>query len=587
MSRQIANTTIICDILLFELLCWPRSKAFDLILAISGTTRFLRSICLPFIFKEVRWPNKYQVHADTGLLFFPEHIWRYIRYDTSSGSWHIGVLKYIFRHFRLVWPDEWADAMRSQWGQIVTDSHSLPHPVRRWYIPDPQTMAMLVSVVPKLPALETFYASCPFPLPGSLFASISQCPKCISLTLDEIPIGPLPAEIPESPLPLKKLSIRAVLEALRVGDGSHNSKYSEVKYYTQEWKKKYRPPKVADSIHRSHAAFTWLHAPTLTHLELSGGLYSFAELSQHEWPELQVFSLTGRVPSVKEGEALQSTQYGLVDALMRMPKIQDLRLLFSQSSLTGFPQVPLGAAFLNAPTDFKSVTSLAISHALMLGTLLQHLPLLERVAVVAIIDHPRVPIALSLPEAEKLLEYLGGQGFYLRRLRLMLEDKLTPQICQSIAASCPNLEDLEIEMCGYHDGISDYTWVSCLHILPLHQISYPLQTRQIEFADALKPLSRLLYLRICIPFPEYNEDDELLGWLVVRRKCAQYLASQISSLFSLGLEYRKRMGSHRFQDEWLEYEVQRKDGEVFALFRLESAIYPFPSVWDRVIGGSG
>jgi len=47
----------------------------------------------------------------------------------------------------------------------------------------------------------------------------------------------------------------------------------------------------------------------------------------------------------------------------------------------------------------------------------------------------------------------------MRRLRLMLEDPLTPAFCAAVAARMPYLEELEIERCGYHDGGAVYELV--------------------------------------------------------------------------------------------------------------------------------
>jgi hypothetical protein len=48
----------------------------------------------------------------------------------------------------------------------------------------------------------------------------------------------------------------------------------------------------------------------------------------------------------------------------------------------------------------------------------------------------------------------------LKHLRIMLEEKIEPDICKFLADRFPVLEVLEVEKCGYHDGRDVPTWVS-------------------------------------------------------------------------------------------------------------------------------
>jgi len=253
--------------------------------------------------------------------------------------------------------------------------------------------------------------------------------------------------------------------------------------------------------------------------------------------------------------------FNLVDVLMRMPQLQDLRLLFSQSQLTPFDIMASGHFLSHSSSVFSSLKSLAISNACILGGIFDRIPFLERLAVLAIINHPRVAIALSLSQVEDLLKQWGSGGAHLMHLRIMIEEKLSPHLCHSIATYCPNLKVLEVELCGYHDGNSKFTWK--------------------EFAEAFARLSHLAFLRICIQFPEYDGLEDSSPWRTTRKECAYFLSSEIPSLKRVGLEYRMRAGTHRFQDAWLEYDIQRRGvrGSEFELVGLGPAWYPFPSVW--------
>lgn len=83
--------------------------------------------------------------------------------------------------------------------------------------------------------------------------------------------------------------------------------------------------------------------------------------------------------------------------------------------------------------------------------------------------------------------------------------------------------------------------------------------------------------------------DTFEPWRAARRECALYLASRLTSLRRVGFEYRKRTGTHRFEDSWLEFDVGRNgagagdsDGGAVELFQLGPSWYPFPEVWVPV-----
>ena len=109
---------------------------------------------------------------------------------------------------------------------------------------------------------------------------------------------------------------------------------------------------------------------------------------------------------------------------------------------------------------------------------------------------------------------------------------------------------------------------------------------QGDFANAFASMDHLRDLRICIQFPEYDETDRCEPWRRARRECALYLASRVHTLRRVGFEYRKRTGTHRFQDSWLEFGIERNEREgpdgVLKLNELGASWYPFPEVWFPV-----
>ena len=152
----------------------------------------------------------------------------------------------------------------------------------------------------------------------------------------------------------------------------------------------------------------------------------------------------------------------LFNALARMEALEDLRLLFAQSRTQEFhllgrddPPDPAHTAKL------ATLTSFAISNACKLDGIFNHMSSLERLAILAIEDLPRWPIALAQAEVDRVLMDVAASGCGLTHLRIIVEDKLTPEVCCAITANCPHLQTLESERCGYHDGKSVSSWVTC------------------------------------------------------------------------------------------------------------------------------
>ena len=103
---------------------------------------------------------------------------------------------------------------------------------------------------------------------------------------------------------------------------------------------------------------------------------------------------------------------------------------------------------------------------------------------------------------------------------------------------------------------------------------------QQEYLEALSPLYSLRDLRLCMQFPEYDEIDDLESWRVIRQDCAAFFARGLKSLRKVGFEYRKRTGTHRYQDAWLDYAICGRDEGEMRLCPLPAMWYPFPEVWE-------
>jgi hypothetical protein len=262
---------------------------------------------------------------------------------------------------------------------------------------------------------------------------------------------------------LERISLAPVGEAVRVGEGPYDARYSEPSYHSREYRRKYKNDVLAR--YAATALLFQLCKPTwLRHVQISADLCSLDALAKHEWPRLDTLVITGHTP---RGTATAE----LVDVIAQMPLLTDLRLLFSKTQADqGFRVIPdhRPTAKGNSPTVLAQLRYLALSNACNLDGVLQYATSLERLMVCAIIDHPRVPIALSRAEVNVMLRDMEVGHWdvesKLLRLRIMIEDKVNPALCRAIAQHCPKLEALEIEICGYHDGKSIHAWVSFFYL---------------------------------------------------------------------------------------------------------------------------
>jgi len=362
------------------------------------------------------------------------------------------------RRFQLDWPDDWPEATPPRWGD-------------RYYTGGdyhPRHLDRLIAALPNMPSLTKFYISCPFYPPNSLLNVLIRCPSLRDLAINETPL--YITMIPKVPTSfhLDRLTIVPIAEAVRVGEGPSDLRYTEVTYYVREYRRKYKN----DILARFAATALLFQVGKTTHLrhiQLSADLCPLDNFVDHEWPNLDTLVLTGHTPR-------GMTQ--LVDVIAQMPKLRELRLLFAKmKNDPGFRLLwnHLPTAKNNYPRVLGQLQWLALSNACVLDDVFQYTVGLERLAVCAIIDQPRVPIALSRTDVDKILADIGvGNRMVenrLARLRIMMEDKVNPDLCYAIAAHCPYLEALEVEVCGYHDGKSIHEWVSTA-VIQLMRVSF-------------------------------------------------------------------------------------------------------------------
>ncbi|KAG6908282.1 hypothetical protein DXG01_005383 [Tephrocybe rancida] len=544
-----------------EAIALHKTSDMDVVLNLASTCRVIREAALSVLFAQVHWPHGNKHDEESGLHFFPATLWPY------------------FKRFQLLWPEDWPEATPPRWGDRYYSGGDY----------NPRHIDKLVAALPVMPALSSFYLSCPFYPSNALLNALIQCRSLRDLSINETPLSISMSPRVASEFHLDRLAIVPVAEAVRVGEGPFDARYTEHTYTLREYRKKYKNDILA---RRATTAFLFEVGKTeyLRHVQLSADLCTLQSLAEHQWPVLDTLILTGHAPR-------GNTE--LLNMLAKMPALRELRLLFAKlHGDPGLRMVPEDVAASTArgspPTLLKQLKHLAVSNACNLDNVFHYTLALERLAILAVIDQPRIPIALSRAEMYQILSDMAvGQTTVesrLLRLRIMIEDKVNPELCSAIAARCPSIESLEIELCGYHDGKSIYAWVSCHSPISSPSSTHNSRSRSCptcavkkEFYAAFAPLASLRELRICIQFPEFDEMDAYEPWRAARMECAQVLAGNIPSLQRVGFEYRKRTGTHRFEDNWLEFDVERdEDGSGLTLRECGQSWYPFPAVWNPV-----
>ncbi|KAH9476196.1 hypothetical protein JR316_0011767 [Psilocybe cubensis] len=518
--------------------------------SMSELSRDFRYATKPLLFSSVTWPLSKHQDAGSGYSFPPEILWPY------------------FQTFILDWPDDWRDDSLDIIDKgllYLTGSHF------------PKDLVKLEQALPKMENMQTFRITCPFYLPDSLYLAILRSTSIKDLQILDTPFknGPPPNSVPSN-FNVQRLSFTPVGETNRVGEGPVDRRYRNMIYYTRPYRKNYWDH-IGDLFH-SRSVLGWVRGTifrlacieTLTYLHVSGRYCWVEDLIELWWPSLETLILTG----------LESVSYrtSLADIVGSMPKLEDLRVLFNELRPSGarrklgFKIAP-HARHRSRPTIFSTIRHFAASTtACNMDSALQFFYNLESLALIAIAKHPSLPIAYSLEYVDSLLDHMEVTGCskHLKVLRIMLEDEPSPVLYRRIAVVCPMLESLEVEICGYHARAEEG------HI-----------GRWKEYEYAFERYEHIQRLRIAIPFQEayvYHKDavDPNDCMKEPRRQLGLHLASRLHTLSSVGFEYRMQVESHKFEDRWLDFSIQRIwDGSI-ELHELEQSWYPFPEVWTTV-----
>ncbi|KAF8965420.1 hypothetical protein BDZ97DRAFT_1904048 [Flammula alnicola] len=509
----------------------------------------------PILFAQVKWPHPDRHDQESGLHFFPEELWLY------------------FRNFHLDWPDHWPDANPPLRGvKPSVNVYKAKH------------LDKLQVALPKMSNIHTFQMTCPFDPPNTLLGSLVACPNIKDLRITDTPLCSTALPSLPSNFILERMTLSPVAEVARIGEGPYGRRYHNVMYFACMHRKGHWDHSGDGNWHFAgqRYLFDLCRPECLRYLQISGNYCAFWDLAHSFWPSLETLVLTGP-PCFNSRDG-----YSLADVVGRMPKLRDLRVLHCKVSgaLIGDhaqPQIymvqePGSASRLGIdsmpPTIYSQITSLALSNVCNIKKVLRYTTALERLAVSAIITHPRKPIALSIQEIEGLLADLeaGGGNKHLKFVRIMSEDRLDSELFVDLGRVCPRLEIVEVEQCGYRNGDASDEWA--------------------DYGDVFSTYKHLKELRIGIPFPgcdeheyELEEDNCATCVLVDRKPCATYIASRVPTLRCIGFEYRARttQSSLRYEDRWMDFDIVRLCDGSIKLIEQRPTWYPFPEVWERVI----
>ncbi|KIM43446.1 hypothetical protein M413DRAFT_18016 [Hebeloma cylindrosporum] len=561
-----------------------------LALLCSSANHTARSI----LFARVRWPHENRHDPQSGLHFFPESLWPY------------------FKSFHLDWPDHWPDASPPLFGT---------KPLGRgvYY---PKYLSKLESALPSMCSISMFQITAPFYPPTPLLGSLVQCRNIKDLRITDTPLYTL--ILPNLPVgfALERITLIPVGEALRVGEGPFDKRFHDVTYYTREYRKRHW-----NDAHGRYVGLRYLlqlGTPMfLRYIQISGNFCSLGDFVEVDtWPVLETLVLTGPAPE-------KTTNASLAVIVNRMPRLVDLRVLLSGkpteqpfSLISGYHLAMEDAA----PTVFSQLKNLAVSNVVKLDDILHYTTSLERLAVIAIINQPRIPIAISRSELDKVILDLeeGGSGKTLKQIKVMMEDELDVPLFVNLGRACPALEEVEIELCGYRNGDVGFEWT--------------------DYGDVFSTYAHLRSLRIGIPFATSITEPEDPPHFAAhhhhqpngpspnttitkihpppfsvhpvdttdRLALATYLASRIPTLEHIGFEYRCRTAFVRYEDRWVDWEIERRplvtgvyDGDAadhdslgpndgvtthgnnldwdedVKMWKLQETWYVFPEVWKR------
>ena len=315
-------------------------------------------------------------------------------------------------------------------------------------------------------SISIFHITAPFYPPTPLLSCLVQCRNIKDLRITDTPLYTV--ILPTLPLgfALERMTLIPVAEALRVGEGPFDKRFHDVTYYTREYRKRHW-----NDAHGRYVGVRYLlqlGTPTsLRYVQISGNFCTLGDFMEVDmWPALETLVLTGPAPE-------RTTIASLAGVVKRMPKLIDLRVLLAKptrpgeepfSMINGYEPVSEDAP----PTIFSQLKHLAVSNAVKLDHILHYTTSLERLALIAIINQPRIPIAMSRTELDKILFDLkaGGSGMALKKIRVMTEDQLDLALFVNLGKVCPALEEVEIELCGYRDGDVGFEWVGFSFLFP-------------------------------------------------------------------------------------------------------------------------
>ena len=402
---------------------------------LSLTSKRLRELCLPLMFKRVMWPNKRIPNIEDDVPMLPETLWPYIQYVCTTSK-HL---------------------------EKVVDPSDFIRNFRLHYNDDDYNIDELIDAIPKLTGLSTFSIHSLTTPPVMLIDALFRCPSLVDLSFEETPLDFRPP-----------LTHCESLHTLRFRDGRDLRVNGSPSLFIRSWwespgRKIYKQIEFQrrDLDKAATADILSVHSPFLRHVELASGLTPVCGLADMAWPKLQKLVLTGPCPSLGEP---------ILPMIQSMPALRDLQILYSRcppqhgppywfvcppNTITGNDNSPTSTLETCSPL----LHSLTLSNPHPADMVFRSIPRsLESLTLLSIYEWPHQTKGIDHTFATKVVREVSVCGARLHELRMCVNKEPSVGLVDTIVRSFPGLKTLHLGVDTWprpaQPGIDTRHWVS-------------------------------------------------------------------------------------------------------------------------------
>ena len=404
---------------------------------LSLTSKRLRELCLPIMFKRVVWPNKRIPNIEDDVPMLPETLWPYIQYVCAN-----------FKHLE----------------NIFDPSDLNVRNFRLHYSDDDYNIDELIDAIPKLTGLSTFSIHSLTTPPDMLIDALFRCPSLVDLSFEETPLDFRPP-----------LAHCESLRTLRFRDGRDLRVNGSPSLFIRSWwespgRKIYEQIELqrCDLDKAATAHILSVHSPFLRHVELVSGLTPVCGLADMAWPKIHKLVLTGPCPSLGEP---------ILPIIQSMPALRDLQILYSRcppqhgppywfvcppDTIAGNDKSPT----LTLETCSPILRSLTLSNPHPADMVFRGMPRsLESLTLLSIYEWPHQTKGIDHTFATRIVREVSVCGARLHELRMCVNKEPTVSLVDTIVRSFPGLETLHLGFDAWprpviRQGIDTRHWVS-------------------------------------------------------------------------------------------------------------------------------